>query len=268
MGNPYGLIYFQNAKNVLVAYEDNVFTHTSIYNFLNNRWNPIGKLPVSVGKYKEGNKIDEKNKITSFEILPEEELEYTPLSKEGIEKVDFFCDEMITNGATPGCQVVVYHKGKEIFNKAYGTQTYALESKKVTKDDLYDLASLTKILSTTLATMRLKDLGLIRIYGQVKDYITLDSTATIKDVFVSQLMTHSAGFAPFIPFYQRFNNDNYFQYFSMANEGKFNVKVAENLYVREDFKDSMWYEMSHSKLSGIGKYKYSDLSMYTMQKII
>jgi beta-glucosidase-like glycosyl hydrolase/CubicO group peptidase (beta-lactamase class C family) len=268
MGNPYGLIYFQNAKNVLVAYEDNVFTHTSIYNFLNNRWNPIGKLPVSVGKFKEGNKIDEKQKITTFEVISEEELTSSPLTKEEIEKVDFFCDDMIANGATPGCQVVVYHKGKEILNKAYGSHTYALDAKKVSKDDVYDLASLTKILSTTLAIMRLKDLGHIRIYGQVKDYLELDSSATIKDVFISQLMTHSAGFTPFIPFYQRFNNDNYFQYFSMANEGKFNVKVTENLYVREDFKDSMWYEMSHSKLSGIGKYKYSDLSMYTMQKII
>jgi CubicO group peptidase (beta-lactamase class C family) len=268
MGNPYGLIYFQNAKNVLVAYEDNVFTHTSIYNFLNNRWDPIGKLPVSVGKFKEGNIIDEKQKINSFEILSEEELSSVTLSKEKIEKVDFFCEDLIANGATPGCQLVVYHKGKEILNKAYGSHTYATDAKKVSKEDIYDLASLTKILSTTLAAMRLKDLGLLRIYGQVKDYLTLDSTATISNIYISQLMTHSAGFTPFIPFHQRFNTENYFQYFSMVPEGKFNVKVAENLYVREDFKDTMWYEMSHSKLSGVGKYKYSDLSMYTMQKII
>ena len=262
MGNPYSLKFFQKYQNVVVAYEDNEFTQQSVAHFLSNRIEPKGVLPVSVGvfssSHEKGIEVRKEEPVSSsipynFDILP---------------YVDALCEQMIEKGAAPGCQVVAMHKGKLIYQKSFGRATYQLDSKGVSNSDLYDLASLTKILSTTIAAMRLKDNQMLRVYGQTKDYLNLDSTHTIGNIYISQLLTHSAGLTPFIPFYKNFNANNFFQYFSTTEQGRFNLKVAENLFIRDDYKDSMWLAMSTSKLNQIGQYKYSDLSMYILQKVI
>lgn len=262
MGNPYSLKFFQKYQNVVVTYEDNEFTKESVIQFLSNSLEPKGILPVSVGVFhstlEKGIEVRKEDLVTktityNYDVLP---------------YVDALCEQMIEKGATPGCQVLAMHKGKIVYQKAFGRATYQLDAKGVSNSDLYDLASLTKILSTTLATMRLKDKQLLRIYGQTKDYLNLDSSSTISNIYISQLLTHSAGLVPFIPFYKNFNATNFFQYFSSTEQGRFNIKVAENLFIRNDFKDSMWLTMSTSKLSQIGQYKYSDLSMYILQKVI
>jgi beta-glucosidase-like glycosyl hydrolase/CubicO group peptidase (beta-lactamase class C family) len=269
-GNPYALKYFNYAKNVLVAYEDNAFTHQSVLNILTKNEKPKGSLPISIGRFKEGFNLHTKIDTSFMKDLRPTQEELTPIaySEEKIKAIDQFIAQMIADEATPGCQVFVMHRGKTIYNKSFGHQTYEPLSSEVNENTMYDLASLTKILSTTLVAMRLKDLNMMRVYGQVKDYLALDSSSTIREIYISQLMTHQAGFIPFIPFYERFNSDNFFQYFSVNPTPTYGTKVAENLYIRNDFKDEMWYEMSHSKLNESKSYLYSDLSMYTMQKIL
>lgn len=271
-GNPYGLKYFQNANNIMVAYEDNKYSQQSVFKYLTESIEIPGKIPVTVGKYKEGaSMIATKTIVTEPNVIAESiEIDSFDLSNSPVTEydIDALCYEMLENGVTPGCQVVVLHKGKEVYNKTFGHHSYSLSSPKVQKDDVYDLASMTKILSTSLAAMRLKDYDMLSIDKKVGDYLELDSNATINYTTIRQLLTHEAGLIPFIPFYKRFNDSNFYQFFSNIPMSNSTIKVCENMYLKNDYKDSMWYEMCHRSLNGVGKYKYSDLSMYILQKII
>jgi beta-glucosidase-like glycosyl hydrolase/CubicO group peptidase (beta-lactamase class C family) len=266
-GNPYGLKYFQNASNVVVTYEDNTQTENAVFRILNDRSVFEGHLPISAGKYKAGmgyKHVDIKKTVVSDIAMDETQMDKASI----LMKIESLANEIVYDGVAPGLQMVVYFKGGQLYNKCFGRHTYAPESQSVRTTDIYDLASLTKILSTTLASMKLYDQGLLDLHKTVGDYIYLDDSSTIKNIYIYQLLTHDAGLTPFIPFYQRFNLENYYQYFSNTSDNEFNIQVADAMYLRSDYKDSMWHEMSHSELKHIGTYKYSDLSMYILQKVI
>lgn len=266
-GNPYGLKYFQEASNIVLAYEDNFKTQTAVYNYLQKKSAPLGKLPVSVGKFKEGEHYTAipASKTTIVDVSPVG----TTMDKAAVlSQIESLCQEILWTGAAPGFQMVVNHQGKQIYNKSYGKHNYGEDAPTVKNTDLYDLASLTKILSTTLAAMKLYEQGKLKLDGQVGDYLLLDDSATIGTIYIYQLLTHEAGLTPFIPFYQRFHTDNYYTYFSNEQSPDFPYPVARNMYVRKDYADTMWQEISHSTLKNIGSYRYSDLSMYILQRII
>lgn len=277
-GNPYALKYFQNSNNIIIAYEDNLKTHQAVYSLLKNNETFTGKLPVSVGKYKEGlsyggvyqvskPKIDPSVLLTDSLLL--EEIDYSKLDKKGVlDKIETICGNIISNNVAPGGQIYVLYKGKEIYSKAFGYHTYSFESPSVKMTDFYDLASVSKIMGTTLAVMKLKDMGKLDINDKVGDYLYLDESNTVSEIKLKELLTHEAGLTPFIPFFQRFNDSNFYNYFSPNPIENFTTKVADNLYIRDDYKDTMWYETTHHERKNIGKYKYSDLSMYILQRVV
>ena len=182
-------------------------------------------------------------------------------------RIETLYQEIQNQGVAPGGQIYVMHKGKEIYKKSFGRHTYSVQSKEVKNTDVYDLASVSKIMGTTLAVMRLKDMGLLNLTDKVGDYLSLDEFNTVSNITLHQLLTHEAGLTPFIPFYERFNDSNFFNYFRTKPESNFTVQVAKDLYIRNDYKDTMWYETTHKERKGIGSYKYSDLSMYILQRV-
>ena len=80
--------------------------------------------------------------------------EYVGISSDSLAKIDEIVRQAIDSFAIPGCQVLIAKEGKVIFQKAFGYHTYE-KQQPVKLTDLYDLASITKIASTTLASMRL-----------------------------------------------------------------------------------------------------------------
>lgn len=274
-GNPYALKFFQKAKNVVVAYEDNESVQIAAFKklYLNEKF--LGKLPISVGVFKEGSqyyifkKVVPKQEDVLLDTSYIDEAYLTQISKaDALARIETLCQDIQTNGVAPGGQIYVMHKGKEIYKNSFGRHTYSSQSRVVKNTDIYDLASVSKILGTTLALMKLKDAGMISLTDKVGDYITLGDYNTVSNITISQLLTHEAGLTPFIPFFERFNDSNFFNYFRTKPEANFSTQVANDLYIRDDYKDTMWYETTHKDRKGEGRYKYSDLSMYILQKII
>jgi CubicO group peptidase (beta-lactamase class C family) len=75
------------------------------------------------------------------------------------QRIDSIVENGIRNGAFPGAQVFL-KKGDKIFvDKAYGFHTYDSITE-VSSSDLYDLASITKVVGSTLALMKLYEDGL------------------------------------------------------------------------------------------------------------
>ncbi len=97
--------------------------------------------------------------------LPEE----AGIDSKMFEMIDSVARAGIYRGAYPGCQIFIAKDGKIIYDKAFGYHTYA-KHRSVKKTDIYDLASITKIAATTLASMKLYEQGKIRLNDKLGKY--------------------------------------------------------------------------------------------------
>lgn len=268
-GSPYALKYFQESGSVIVAYEDDeVFqdlTAQAIFGASNFR----GKLPVSVGKYPYGTGIQ----IESIGRLGYDVPENVGMSSEGLASIDSIVDEMISKKAAPGCQVLVAKDGKIVFEKSYGHFTYD-NYHPVQKNDVYDVASVTKVMATTLSLMKLVDNGLLNVKDPVAKYIPQLDTTDKKTILFDEMLAHHAKFIGWIPFYlstiseNRSNPKPLTDYYSKRNSGGYNIPVARNLYLRSDYRDSIWSKIYGSKLRENEGYRYSDLAFYLSHQAI
>lgn len=110
-----------------------------------------------------------KNYFTKKTRLAYVHPEYVDISSDSLAKIDDIIVEGINNFAMPGCQVLIAKGGNVIYNKSFGYHTYE-RNHPVTDDDIYDLASITKVASTTLATMKLYDEEKLNLNNKLEQY--------------------------------------------------------------------------------------------------
>ncbi|MEO5912076.1 MAG: serine hydrolase, partial [Pelobium sp.] len=186
------------------------------------------------------------------------------INSDDFKEIDQIAAEAIREKATPGMVVFVAKDGKVIFNKAYGSPTYAQTAPEKI-DDIFDLASVTKVSATTMEVMRLYEQNKLDLEAGISTYIAKTRNTDKADIKVKEVMLHQAGFIPYIPFYNAIKPSD----FSRDSTEDFNVKVADSFYMKKSyFKDVMWKQMLESPLKTRGKYVYSDLSMYFMKEIV
>lgn len=179
-------------------------------------------------------------------------------------KIDAIASEMVSGKAAPGAVVMIVKDNQVIFEKAYGNHYYD-QDKPTRTDDIFDLASISKIAATTLAVMRLDETNKISLERTMGDYVKEARKSNKKDIQLQDVMLHQAGFVPFIPFYRDLTEKDYRSDSSAA----FPVKVAEDYFLRKNyFEDVMWPQMLQSTVKPAGTYVYSDISMYVMQKVV
>jgi CubicO group peptidase (beta-lactamase class C family) len=183
-----------------------------------------------------------------------------------LKKIDAIVKEAIRKKATPGAVVVVLKDGRIIFDRAYGHHTYDKEVR-TRSSDIFDVASVTKIFATTLAAMRLVDQGKLDLDAAVGAYLPeLNVSHTDKSAIkVRDLLTHRAGFIPFIPFFRSIGEDDY----GTEPSALYPVQVADRFYLEGGFyEEVMWKRMMDSPLNTAGEYVYSDIGMYVMKEIL
>jgi beta-glucosidase-like glycosyl hydrolase/CubicO group peptidase (beta-lactamase class C family) len=266
-GNPYILQHFQNARNVVLAYEDLPVYNTLSAQVLCGAFGSTGKMPVSVnpafplasGEFTEA--------LNRFEyIMPEEAgYDHTPLSY-----IDSIVSEGIKAKAFPGCQVLVASEGKVIYNKSFGTHTYDSPAVKVENYHLYDVASLTKILATTLAIMKLYDEKAIGLNDRLGLYIPALKGTSKEKITIREVLTHQAGFTPFIPFYKKAMGTTFKDsaIFSKIKTKHYNTQVADSLYINKGYEQELFAIIAQSDLKKQGEYLYSDLGFILLRKLV
>lgn len=190
---------------------------------------------------------------------------------EALQGLDGFLRSCIAQGAFPGCQVIAAKDGEIIYKKNFGYFTYD-RSQAVTDSSLYDIASVTKVASTTLAVMKLYEEGKISIDSYLKNYLPFTRGTDKAYLTIRDLLLHQAGLKAFIPFYRQTvdrttgspRNDLY----RIAPERMFSTPVAANFYIRNSYKDTIWNEILASNLDNRGRYVYSDLDFYFLEKVV
>ena len=115
--------------------------------------------------------------------------EYYGIDADSLNRIAEVVEEGILNYAMPGCQVLVAKSGKVVYNKSFGYHTYKRE-RAVDNSDLYDLASVTKVAATTLASMKVYDEGLLNLNAPLQDYFKQKRYAS-SSIRVSDTVTYN-----------------------------------------------------------------------------
>ena len=269
-GTPYALKYFNNCKQLMVAYEDNSLSQSAVAEILLNQFSSKGKLPVSADKkfvFGMGNVLQSNfNLIIKDEAI--ENAKAAGLNIEILNKMDSIALEGIAAKAYPGCQVVAMKDGKIIYNKTFGSRIYEL-NEPVKKSDLYDLASITKIACTTLACMKLYEDGKLDLNKTILDYLPEAKKTNKKKIVIKDLLLHQAGLVPFVPFWKEcFNGKGELnEYFSTRADENHTLQVADNIFMDKKYMDIMWERIYKTDVKSSEKYVYSDLDLYFMKRI-
>jgi beta-N-acetylhexosaminidase len=212
---------------------------------------------------------------SGIEIKSNGRLKFTSPEEVGIDslqlkKIDELALNGIKLGAYPGCQITVAVDDKIIFRKSFGTHTYENKDKLVENDDLYDIASVTKIAASTLLAMHLNWKNEFSLDKSLSDYIpNVTGKTNYGSIVIRDMMAHQAGLTPFIPFYKRtikngqLNRDIY----SNTQKEDYDLKVADAIYMKRSYLDSIYKQILSTPL-GTKKYEYSDLCYYFTQKIL
>lgn len=123
-------------------------------------------------------------------------------------RIDSIVQSGIEAHAMPGCQVVVMHNGRKVFDRAYGSISYDEGSNEVTSQTLYDLASLTKVCATTLAVMKLYEEGKIGLDDRLSRYLPYLIGTDKEPITVKQALSHSAGLKAYDSLWQQTNDSD------------------------------------------------------------
>ncbi len=185
-------------------------------------------------------------------------------------KVDSIITQGIKKEAFPGAQVLVAWQGNIIFHQVYGYHTYDSITA-VGRNDLYDLASVTKILGPLPALMKLVEEGLIDLDKPFSTYWKAwKKDPDKKDLTLREMLSHQAGLVPYIVFLKDvMKNDRLKQkYFRTESSPNFSNQVFDDLYVKNRFQQKIYRSITHSTVNGEKKYRYSGLSFLIFPQLI
>lgn len=180
-------------------------------------------------------------------------------------EIDGIVARGMTEHFTPGAVVLLVKDGQVIYHKAFGQHKYS-GSAAVQPDDIFDLASVTKISATTPAVMKLYENRQLDIEQPLSQYIrALRRYDDKKDITVREALLHEAGFVPYIKFYDKLTPLD----IRPEPSEHYSVQVADNFYLKSHyFDDVMWPQMLDSDIVSRGEMVYSDLSMYMLKEAV
>ncbi|MCM5663736.1 serine hydrolase domain-containing protein [Galbibacter mesophilus] len=186
------------------------------------------------------------------------------------EKIDSIMTAGITEKAFPGAQLLVAKNNSVIFHEAFGYHTFD-SLVPVGKNDLYDLASVTKITGPLPALMQLVDEGKLDLDMPFSEYWKpWKRRKDKKDLTLREILAHQAGLEPYYVFLQEIMKDGEFRRKYVRNEPskRFPVKIYEGLYLNKKFIIKVYRIINRSEVSSEKKYKYSGLSFLIYPELI
>jgi beta-glucosidase-like glycosyl hydrolase/CubicO group peptidase (beta-lactamase class C family) len=269
-GNPYVAndeTVFSNVDAVLLAYQQSDLGQDRAAQLLFGGYQSTTPLSITLNAiYQEG---------FFAETPAASRLKYTVPMELGVRKADFDAiDSIAINGirekAYPSCQVVVAKDGKVVYRKSFGFFTY--DSLQEANDEtIYDLASITKIVSSTSSLMYLQDRAQFSLNTYLGDYLSDLTSGTAYDrILLRDMMAHQARLSPWIPFYTATLDGGVPKtsiYSRIPKEGMSRL-VADDLFILDSYEDTMYQRILNTGLRRDKKYKYSDLGYYFAKRII
>ncbi|MDT0686490.1 glycoside hydrolase family 3 N-terminal domain-containing protein [Autumnicola psychrophila] len=265
---PYALLdipTFTDMEGVVVGYQNNEIAQQKVAQMLFGAVKARGKLPVSIGdEFPEGSGLRSKELNRLSYGVPET----VGINSYKLKKIDSIISEAIEKKMTPGAQILIARKGKVIYNRNFGYQTYE-EELPVTDTTVYDLASLTKILATLPLVMEQEEKGIISFDTKLGEMLSVFQNSNKENIRLQDMLMHYARLKVWIPFYistlDKTTRKPSDLYYSKVPSEAFNTHVARDMYIRNDAQDTILAVIRDSDLERKKEYKYSDLPFYILK---
>ena len=269
--SPYSLldvVSFSNIEGMIVAYQNSSIAQQNAAQAIFGAIEAKGKLPVSIKQdFPVGAGIETPN----LKRLQYSSPESAGMSSEKLSKIDSVAELVLTKKMAPGLQILVARHGHVIYQKSFGFHTDQ-KMNSVKNNDVYDVASLTKILATLPMMMKAEEEDKIQLNAAVKDVLPKYRKSNKDTLLIQEILSHYGRLKAWIPFYKltqdSITNSNLKEFYRAKKSKKYNIKVAENLYLLSSYKDSIYKYIKDSEQREKLEYKYSDLGYYIFQKVL
>jgi beta-glucosidase-like glycosyl hydrolase/CubicO group peptidase (beta-lactamase class C family) len=257
-----------NIETIIVSYQNSVIAQQKSAQLIFGAIASKGVLPVSIGQYfNAGEGVDNEGIKRLGYTVPER----VGMNSKKLNKIDSIANYAVKNKMTPGIQLLVARKGKVIYNKNFGKHTYA-GKEKVSFDDVYDVASLTKILATLPLLMELEEQNIVSLNTRLGEILPEYKGSNKENITLKQMLSHYARLRPWEPFYYHtldtVTKRPSKKYYRKIRSPKFNIEVSKNLFLRSDYQDSIPKIIKDSELLDRLRYRYSDFPYFILKKFI
>ena len=295
---PYQCAYFRtsaaSAQAILMAYEPTPLAESYAAQAIFGGIATKGTLPVSIpNMYAAGTGL--RTEKTRLGFHEPDEVNINPYK---LQAIDAIANEGIDREAYPGCRVLVAKDGMIIYNKSFGYYDYS-NTKEVSEQTVYDLASVSKATGTLLAIMKSYDEGNFTLTNKISDYVTELRGTDKQDLIIRDLLYHQTGLPATINFFEMtIDHDSYsgslysgkrdtkhsvqydartyinpnFQFdpkiVSKTRKAGFELEVARDIYVNNSFADSIISGIANARLGAKGKYLYSCVNFILLNKMV
>ncbi|AQG79958.1 glycoside hydrolase family 3 N-terminal domain-containing protein [Spirosoma montaniterrae] len=268
----------ERARAIVLPYQLTNYTEELSAQLIFGAIGAQGKLPVTVNqRFRTGDGIM---------LQPIGRMKYTIPEEVGIDgqfltrQVDSLVNVGLSQRAFPGCVVQMAKDGKVIFRKAYGTHVYdaslGVEPKPVQPDDLFDMASVTKVSTSTPALMRLVDEGKFNLDGTMDDYLPFLKKSNKANLRWRDVLTHQAGLKAWIPFWRDALTGEAGQpgvtwkprTFRAKRSKRYSIEVTDSLFLNRKYVKTIYKAIKESPVSDKKEYVYSDLSFILYPQVV
>ncbi len=169
-------------------------------------------------------------------------------------RLDSIMMSAISGGAAPGGALSVGRYGRVVHMKGYGRLDTAIASGAVDDNTIYDMASLTKVIATTTASMILEEQSLLDLDRTVASYLPGFNAPDKSAITVRMIVTHRGGLEAFAPLYKTFKGRD--EYLAQINARPLNsVPGTETVY--SDW-DMILQQLIIERITGEGLDRYVD----------
>ncbi len=226
-----------------------------------------GKLPVSINEMYPVNYGLETKKLNVLGYsLPEN----VQMNSAKLAQIDAIIQKAIKAKMTPGAQVLIAKDGKIVYQKSFGSHTYD-NKVKVKNTDLYDVASLTKIMTTLPLVMKEFNEGKINIQTTLGEMLPEFKDSNKSNITFTELLSHNGQLKAWEPFYKATLDSlkkPSEKYYRKTVDSNFSIQVADSLYLRNDYRDTIVKFIKDSELLPKKEYKYSDFTFILLKEYL
>jgi len=192
-GTPYLLRFIPEVPTYLVTFSTSEPSQRAVVRSIFGEEPITGKLPIALSNKFEtshGLNRDIYSNQWKYGVHPELSKKLVDLVKRGI-----------ADSVAPGMAFYIAQNDKVLVTEGVGHFTYGLDSPEVTRNTVFDLASLTKVIGTTSLAMKMYEQNLLHLNKPVSSYIPEFTGGRKDSVLIKHLLTHTSGL-PWIRLYE------------------------------------------------------------------
>lgn len=196
IGNPYVVMDLPKLETYVMTYSQNQSSIQAAAEVIFGEQPAFGKLPISIpGRFAYGEGV-----TTKTIVLREGTACDVGKNDDSLAMVDAVVEQAIKDSAFPGAVLLAVKQGVIVHHKAYGRMTFDPSSEKMKQNTIFDMASVTKVIATTSAVMKMTEEKKISLSDRIVKYFPAFGQNGKDQITIGNLMVHNSG----LPAWKRF----------------------------------------------------------------